>query len=92
MAAHTARIDVIFDVDEGTRFYGPTVDALSHAADALGLAVDIAVVRTDTVDHHYFDRLPDAVFIGPGTPYRVPEAAELIVRTARERDISLVAT
>ena len=88
----SARIDVVFDVEASTPYYAPTLDAIGHAADALDATCEVRVVRTDTIDDGYFDDLPDAVVIGPGTPYRVPAAAEQVIATARARGIPLVGT
>lgn len=86
------RIDVIFDVADGSAYYRPTLDALEHAAAATGIETEVRVVRTDTIDDAWFADLPDAVLIGPGTPYRDPPAAERVIATARERGIPLVGT
>jgi len=86
------RVDVVFDVADGSAYYGPTLDALDHAAGASGIETEVRVVRTDTIGDAWFADLPDAVLIGPGTPYRNPPAAELVIMTARERNIPLVGT
>ena len=90
--AGATRIDVIFDVDKATPYYSPTLDALDHAGAYTGIDLAVKVVRTDTIDDAYFADLPDAVVIGPGTPYTVPAAAERVIRTARERGLPLVGT
>ena len=86
------RVDVVFDVSEQSPYHRPTLDAVQHAASALGIDAAISVVRTATIDDAYFDDLPDAVVIGPGTPYTSPPAAERVIATAREREVPLVGT
>jgi len=88
----TVRIDVIFDVAEASPYFAPTVDAVHHAVDALGVSADICVVRTRTMDDTYFDDLPSAFVIGPGSPYDAPTAAEIAIAVARDEDIPLVGT
>ncbi len=87
------RVDVVFDVPaEMTDYFQPTLDAVEHAAAGLELDAEVRVVRTDTIDDRYFDELPDAVVIGPGSPYIEPDAAERVIRTAREKGLPLVGT
>jgi hypothetical protein len=52
----------------------------------------VQVVKTDTISTAYFQDLPHGVVIGPGTPYIAPDAAEEVIRTAREKGLPLVAT
>jgi len=86
------RIDIIFDVPEHGAYFSPTLDAVSHAAAALGLSVDTRIVRTDTISERYVDDLPDAIVIGPGTPYANPAGAEWAIAQARIRQVPLVGT
>ena len=86
------RIDIVFDVPEQTPYYQPTIEAVQHASSFLDVDATISVVRTDTIDDGYFETMPDAVVIGPGTPYTVPSAAERVILTARERGVPLVGT
>ena len=87
------RVDVVFDVPETLgEYHHRTLDAVTHAAGSLGVETDLRVVRTTQVDDRYPRRLPDAVVIGPGTPYEQPQAAEEVIRSARERGVPLVGT
>lgn len=86
------RIDIVFDVPDTSPYFAPTLSAVDHAADAIGINADVRVIRTDTIDDAYFGDLPDAVVMGPGTPYRAPDRAELVVTAARERGLPLVGT
>ncbi|MEM7095891.1 MAG: hypothetical protein AAF567_23005 [Actinomycetota bacterium] len=88
----TLRVDLVFDVPEGEGYHQASLDAVDHAAQSLGLDLDLRVVRTDTIDDDYLAALPQALFIGPGTPYREPQAAEEVIRAARERGVPLVGT
>ncbi|MEO1062040.1 MAG: hypothetical protein AAFZ07_11520 [Actinomycetota bacterium] len=86
------RIDVVFDASSGSPYRAPTLRAVTDAAAHLGVHVTVDVVPTVTVDDRYLAALPDAVVIGPGTPYDAPDRAEEVIRTARERGVPLVGT
>lgn len=86
------RIDVVFDVPDPSPYFAPTVEAVRHALEHDGRDGDVRVVRTNTIDDDYVRELPDAVVIGPGTPYTAPERAEFVIATARERGLPLVGT
>jgi len=82
---------VLIDLPEGQPYYVATLAALVHAAHARSVDAHVEVVRTDRLGDG--SRLPySAVVIGPGSPYREPEAVITAVRTAREQGIPLVAT
>jgi CTP synthase (UTP-ammonia lyase) len=49
------------------------------------------VIRTDQLDGRAISDF-GAVVVGPGSPYRNPEAALAAIRTAREQGIPLVGT
>lgn len=85
-------LNVVIDLGESVRFRVATVEALSHAAARLGVEPTIQVVATERIDDALFSDLGDGVVVGPGTPYRVPEAAEEMIRRARERGVPLVGT
>lgn len=86
------RVDVIFDLPADSPSYQPTLAAVAHAADEVDCEIEVQVMRTDMIGDDYFDMLPDGVVIGPGTPYRVPAAAEAVIRSAREQGLPLVGT
>lgn len=86
------RIDVVFDVPEGTRYFAPTLDAVRHAGDAADVDLDVRLVRTNTIDDSYLDDLGDGVVIGPGTPYDSPANAENVIARARQDGVPLVGT
>jgi CTP synthase (UTP-ammonia lyase) len=86
-------INVLMDIPADHRFHRATLAALDHAADVRVHPIDVRVVPTDTI--HDFAGLAagsSAIVIGPGSPYRDPEAALAMVREARERRIPLVGT
>jgi CTP synthase (UTP-ammonia lyase) len=86
---------VLIDLPEGQAYHAATIAALRHAADQAGLKTDIRVVPTDQIDDDVFARLGGpgtAVVIGPGSPYRDPDAAHEVIRLARERGVPLVGT
>ncbi len=87
---------MIIDSARAAPFHRATLDALTHAADALSIEVSVSVVRTadlrikgDGVD---MSQLGAGVLIGPGAPYDEPSAANAAIRTARERGVPLVGT
>jgi len=63
------------------------VAALSHAVARRGNTVDVSVERTDSIG-----RLGHGVMIGPGSPYRDPDATESVIERARRLGIPLVGT
>jgi len=79
------------DVPAGTPYHEPTLEALDHAAGALGASLSVNVVKTESITPSYFEEMPDGVVIGPGTPYNAPLAAEDVIGAARQRGIPLVA-
>ncbi len=86
-------ITVLMDIPADHRFHRATLSALEHAANARALPINVRVVPTDTI--HDFAGVAtgsSAIVIGPGSPYRDPEAALAMVREARERRIPLVGT
>jgi CTP synthase (UTP-ammonia lyase) len=86
-------VTVLIDLPADHRFYRATVAALKHAGDGRGVPVDIRVVPTDTIrDAAETAGAGSAVIIGPGSPYRDPDAAHGVVRKARELNIPLVGT
>lgn len=83
------RIVTVIDQAASAPYHRATLAALAHAAAHLGVEVSIEVTPTDALDPA---DLGDGVVIGPGTPYRRPEAAHAAIRAARERGVPLVAT
>lgn len=86
-------VNLLIDYAAEHPYHRASVAALQDASGQTGVPVEIRVVPTDTIDGS--DRLTDpgsAVFIGPGTPYRNPDAANAVIRSARERGAPLVAT
>ena len=83
----SSTITVLMDLPPSQAYHQATVAALGHAADALGVGVDVRVVTTDAIG-----ALGDGVVIGPGSPYREPMAVENVIRQARERGLPLVGT
>ncbi|HKW59897.1 MAG TPA: hypothetical protein VJR46_09120 [Candidatus Dormibacteraeota bacterium] len=86
-------VNMLIDYSAEHPYHRASVAALQDASEQTGVAVEVRVVPTDTIDDA--DRLTDpgaAVFIGPGTPYRNPEAAHAVIRSARARGAPLVAT
>jgi CTP synthase (UTP-ammonia lyase) len=87
------RVTVLIDLPAGHQYHRATLAALRHASDQRGIPIEVRVVPTDTIDDpSRIAAAGSAVIIGPGSPYRDPEAAHAVVREARERNIPLVGT
>ena len=84
---------VLIDLPADHRHHRATLAALGHASEDRGIPIEVRVVPTDTIrDASRVAAGASAVIIGPGSPYRDPEAAHAVVREARERNIPLVGT
>ena len=86
-------VNLLIDWPPEHPYHRASVAALHDASEQTGIAAEIRIVTTDTINS--VDRLTSrgsAVFIGPGTPYRNPEAANAVIRSARERGVPLGAT
>jgi hypothetical protein len=81
------RCTVLIDLAPEQRFHQATVEALRHAIISRDVDVDLEVRGTGDPGV-----LRDGVVIGPGSPYRHPEAAEAAIADARARGVPLVAT
>ena len=80
-------ITVLMDLPERNDSHRYTIDALDHAIAATSSDVTVRVVHTDAIGD-----LGHGVVVGPGSPYRDPRAAELVIRTTREKGLPLVGT
>jgi CTP synthase (UTP-ammonia lyase) len=86
-------VTVLIDLPAGHPYHRATLAALQHASEHRGIPIEVRVVPTDTIrDPSGIAAAGSAVIIGPGSPYRDPEAAHTVVREARERNIPLVGT
>jgi len=86
------RIALLIDSAPDAPYHAATVQALGHAADALGLAIGIVALHTDLPSLRSEIDTAAGVVIGPGSPYRDEHAVWDAVRTARERGLPLVGT
>lgn len=86
-------VTVLIDLPADHPYHRATVAALEHASDNRRIPIEVRVVPTDTIrDPFRVAAATSAVIVGPGSPYRDPEAAHSVVREARERNIPLVGT
>jgi CTP synthase (UTP-ammonia lyase) len=86
-------VTVLIDLPAEHRFHRATLAALGHASKNRRIPIDVRVVPTDQIrDASWLADASSAVIIGPGSPYRDPDAAHEVVRKARERNIPLVGT
>ena len=86
-------VTVLIDLRADHPYHRATLAALGHASEDRRIPIDVRVVPTDTIrDPSRIAAEGSAVIIGPGSPYRDPEAAHEVVRKARERNVPLVGT
>ena len=86
-------VTVLMDLPADHRYHRATLAALEHASADRRIPIDIRVLRTDAIrDASRIATPGSAVVIGPGSPYRDPEAAHDVVTKARERNVPLVGT
>ncbi|HEX6489075.1 MAG TPA: hypothetical protein VF137_09450 [Candidatus Dormibacteraeota bacterium] len=86
-------IVVLTDYEPGHRFRLATFEALRHASDFTGRPTPISEVGTDGIgDPGALVAEAAAIVVGPGSPYRDPEAVLSLIRQAREREVPLVGT
>jgi CTP synthase (UTP-ammonia lyase) len=86
-------VTVLIDLPRGQRYHAATLAALGHASEHRAVPIEIRVVPTDSIGDVNLVAAPgSAVVVGPGSPYRDPEAVHAVVRCARERGIPLVGT
>jgi CTP synthase (UTP-ammonia lyase) len=90
---HGVVVTVLIDLPASHRFHRATLAAIGHAAEVRGIEIELRVVPTDTIrDASRIAAATAAVIIGPGSPYRDPDAAHEVVRQAREGNVPLVGT
>ena len=86
-------VTVLIDLPPDHQYHRATLEAIRHASGDRGIPIDIRVVSTDAIGDASRIATPgSAVVVGPGSPYRDPDAANEVVRKARERNIPLVGT
>ncbi len=85
-------ITVLIDLPPEQAYHAATVAAIRHAASTLGVEPEVRVVTTDTIGPSLIRDPGAAVVVGPGSPYRNPDAVHEVVRAARERGVPLVGT
>jgi CTP synthase (UTP-ammonia lyase) len=84
-------IAVLIDLPEAQSYFAATLAALEHAAASSSVDMRPLVIPTDTLEARSIARVA-AVVVGPGSPYREPDAVYAAIRTAREQGIPLVGT
>jgi CTP synthase (UTP-ammonia lyase) len=86
-------VNLLIDLPADHPYHAATVAALRHASEHRAAPIEIRVVQTDRIGDPELLAVPgSAVVVGPGSPYRDPEAVHAVVRAARERDVPLVGT
>lgn len=86
-------VTVLIDLPPDKQYHAATLAALRHASDPRAAPIEIRVVPTDRIGDIDLLATPgSAVVVGPGSPYRDPEAVHAVVRAARERGVPLVGT
>ncbi len=77
------RVLLVIDLPPAARYHRATVEALGHAAAALGAPLDLRVVASDAADLGEVRDGVEGVVIGPGSPY--PRGGRLGCRPHRSR-------
>jgi CTP synthase (UTP-ammonia lyase) len=86
-------VSVLMDLPPDHRDHAATLAALNHASEYAAIPIEIRVITTDRIDDADLVARPgSAVVVGPGSPYRDPDAVHAVVRGARERGVPLVGT
>lgn len=86
-------VSVLIDLPAAHPYHRATLAALGHASEHRGIPIEVRVVPTDTIrDAARIAGAGSAVIIGPGSPYRDPDAARAVVMEARHRNVPLVGT
>jgi CTP synthase (UTP-ammonia lyase) len=85
---HGTTIAIVGDYDPDKESHRATDEAMQHAAHALGLVVTGDWIPTEALEVEGRTAVLegyDAVFLGPGAPYRSTEGAFAAIRFAREQ-------
>ena len=85
-------VSLLVDLPIDSRNLVASVNAVEHAAAAVGVDISVEVVRTDSIDEAFVENPGHGVFMGPGTPFRQPRRAEDVIFSARQRGVPLVGT
>jgi len=86
-------VSVLIDLPAEHPYHRATLTALRHASEHRGIAIEVRVVPTDMIRDSARIAAPgSAIVIGPGSPYRDPEAAHAVGKEGRERNVPLVGT
>jgi len=80
-------VGVILDSAPTQQHHVATLAALEHAADALSVTLDTRVTPSDARDRGAPVESYAAIVVGPGSPYRDPDAVLARIRAARERGV-----
>jgi CTP synthase (UTP-ammonia lyase) len=88
----TIVVSVLMDLPPDNLQHAATLAALRHASEHAAVPIEIRVVPTDRIVDGSGLAPDQAVVVGPGSPYRDPEAVHSVVRAARERGVPLVGT
>jgi CTP synthase (UTP-ammonia lyase) len=89
------KVGIVGDRDPQRLSHAATERALGHAAQALGLALEVEWLPTPSLDGTGVEaRLApyDALWCSPGSPYRSTAGAQAGIRYAREREVPFLGT
>jgi CTP synthase (UTP-ammonia lyase) len=88
-------VGVIGDYDPNLRFHIATNEALNHAAKALSVPLDCSWLPTQSLAPMTIGKALkqfDALWCGPGSPYKSMDGALLAIRFAREQGWPFIGT
>lgn len=89
------QVGVIGDYDPNLRFHIATNEALNHAAKALSVPLDCSWLSTQSLEPRTIGKTLkqfDALWCGPGSPYKSMDGALLAIRFAREQGWPFIGT
>jgi CTP synthase (UTP-ammonia lyase) len=89
------KVGIIADYNPKNKYHLATEDSLRHAASALGIELQTEWLDTDQLERSDADerfRSCDALYCGPGSPYRSMDGALRGIRFAREHRYPFIGT
>jgi CTP synthase (UTP-ammonia lyase) len=90
----TVKVGIIGDFNADNRSHTATNEAINHAAQALGISVEVRWLPTVSLEEQPASTLElfDALWCSPGSPYQSMAGALQAIRFAREQDYPFVGT
>lgn len=92
--AEPLRVGIVGDFDPDFRPHTATDEALEHAGDSVGIAVEVEWLPTLPLEHKAHETVKQfhALWVAPGSPYQSLNGAIEAIRVAREGDWPCIGT